>query len=205
MEKHGLTDDSQLPEYFVTAQAIPFEERIDMQAAWQNCIDASISSTINLPNSATVEDVEALYMLAWAKRLKGVTIFREGCRRTGILTTGDSTPKTKVKTGESSVIPYGTIISPSDELVGKKRKLQTGCGTLHVIAFFNPATGDLQEIYFAKGSTGGCHNFMGGLSRIISLACRAGAGIETVVDQLRSTGVCPSYATRAAVKRDAEP
>lgn len=58
------------------------------------------------------------------------------------------------------------------------------------------------EIYLNKGSTGGCANFMVGLSRMISLAARAGVGIYDIVDQLQSTGVCPSYASRTAVKHD---
>lgn len=40
-------------------------KRIAMQATWQRHIDASISSTVNLPNEATVEDIEKLYMEAW--------------------------------------------------------------------------------------------------------------------------------------------
>ncbi len=41
-----------------------------MQAAWQQYIDASISSTVNVPNEFTVEEVEELYMYAWKKRTK---------------------------------------------------------------------------------------------------------------------------------------
>ena len=63
MKKHELTDDSQLPPYFVTALTLPYQKRLAMQGAWQQHIDASISSTVNVPNSFTVEDTEALYML----------------------------------------------------------------------------------------------------------------------------------------------
>lgn len=59
-------------------------------------IDASISSTINLPNEATVEEVEELYMGAWKEGLKGLTIYRDGCARQGVLTTKDE-KKTKKK------------------------------------------------------------------------------------------------------------
>ena len=87
-------------------------------------------------------------------------------------------------------------------MLGKKRKIQTGCGSLHVLAFFDPIDGNLQEVYFNKGSTGGCANFMTGLSRMVSLLCRAGVDIMTIKDQLDSTGVCPSYATRKATHHD---
>ena len=83
-----------------------------------------------------------------------------------------------------------------------KRRLTTGCGSLHCTAWFDPQTGDLMEIYLNKGSTGGCANFMVGLSRMISLACRGGVKIEDIADQLQSTGACPSYASRTATKHD---
>ena len=58
------------------------------------------------------------------------------------------------------------------------------------------------EVYLNRGSTGGCANFMTGLSRMVSHAARLGGDIDGIVDQLNSCGVCPSYATRRATKRD---
>ena len=58
------------------------------------------------------------------------------------------------------------------------------------------------ETFLSKGSSGGCNNFMIGLSRMISLAARAGCNIESIVDQLDSCGACPSYAVRRATKHD---
>lgn len=86
-----------------------------------------------------------------------------------------------------------------------KNKLVTGCGSLHLSAFFDPETGKMMETYLSKGSTGGCNNFMVGLSRMISLALRGGVSLEDVVTQLDSAGTCPSYATRKAVKKDTSP
>lgn len=81
----GFTEDT-LPEYVVTSEDIPYKERINMQSSLQLYIDASISSTINLPEDATVDDVEAIYRYAWEKGLKGVTVYRQNCKRGGILT-----------------------------------------------------------------------------------------------------------------------
>ena len=83
-----------------------------------------------------------------------------------------------------------------------KRTLHTGCGTLHCEAFFDPSNGQLLETYFSKGSTGGCNNFMIGLSRMISLSARGGVDIHSIIDQLNSCGTCPSYAVRSATKKD---
>lgn len=205
IDEHGLKDDSELPDFFVTAQTLNYKERIDMQSIWQRHIDASISSTVNVPNSFTVKDTEDLYLYAWERGLKGVTIFRDGCKRTGILTTDNKKKETKENNSDSNVpitLQRGMIIKADDNCIGKKRTLQTGCGTLHCEAFFDPDTGDLLETYLSKGSTGGCNNFMIGLSRMISLSARAGVDIYSIVDQLKSSGTCPSYAVRTATKHD---
>jgi ribonucleoside-diphosphate reductase alpha chain len=169
-----------------------------MQSAWQLWIDASISSTINLPNSATIEDVENIYMSAWKHGLKGVTVYRAGCARDPVLDSGNA-----IKESNDEVLPRGYVIPSEDlNLVGLKRKLITGCGSLHCMAYFDKDTHELRETYLSKGSTGGCNNFMIGLSRLISTSARGGISLDTIVDQLDSTGVCPSYATRRATKGD---
>ena len=215
MKEHNIKDDSELPDFFVTAQTLDYRERIDMQSIWQNHIDASISSTINVPNDFTVEQVEDLYMYAWEKGLKGVTIFRDGCKRVGILSTDNTKKEEKEESKTTTVsvdkdnttfsfdnLPRGVVINVDNDVIGKKRKLITGCGSLHCIALFDPTTGDLLETYLSKGSTGGCNNFMVGLSRMISTSARGGVDIYTIVDQLKSTGACPSYAVRSATKHD---
>lgn len=197
MKDHKITDDRDLPEYFVTAMTLEYHQRIDMQAAWQTHIDASISSTVNVPTQFTVEETENLYLYAYEMGLKGITIFRDGCKRTSILST-DMTPAAKAGDG----LDRGEIILVTDDVVGKKRKLITGCGSLHCIALFDPNTGALLETYLSKGSTGGCNNFMIGLSRMISISARGGVDIYTIIDQLNSTGSCPSYTVRKATKGD---
>ena len=88
LDKNGYTsldEVKEFPDYLVTSRDIDWKGRIDVQAAWQKYIDASISATINLPESATVEDVEQLYIYAHDAGLKGTTVFRENCKRIGIL------------------------------------------------------------------------------------------------------------------------
>lgn len=200
-----------LPDYFVNAMNLDYHDRVNMQSIWQSHIDASISSTVNVPESFTVEEVEDLYMKAWKSGCKGITLFRNNCKRVGILTPESSKEekasvedKRLVESEEVSCnLPRGMVIDASDSnIVGLKRKLTTGCGTLHCVAFFNTISGELVETYLSKGSTGGCNNFMIGLSRMISLAARGGVPIAKIIDQLNSTGVCPSYSARCATKKD---
>ena len=200
MKQHGLKSDTDLPDCFVTAMTLGYRQRINMQAVWQTHIDASISSTVNVPNRFTVEETEKLYLYAFEKGLKGITIFRDGCKRIGILNTSEKKETKKVVAGEG--LKRGDILLVTDDVVGKKRKLTTGCGSLHCIALFDPHTGALLETYLSKGSTGGCNNFMVGLSRMISISARGGIDIETIVDQLNSSGSCPSYTARRVTRKD---
>lgn len=202
-----LTDDvidkgniESLPKYFVSSKNISWKDRIDTQSIMQDYVDTAISSTVNLSKDTPIEEVEQIYLYAWKKGLKGITIYRSGCMREGILTTKESKQEEEViynKPERGEVIPVN-----DNDAIGFKRKLMTGCGSLHCTAFFDVNTGELVETYLSKGSTGGCNNFMVGLSRMISMASRAGVSIQDIVDQLMSTGSCPSYAARSATKHD---
>ena len=206
MDKHGLKDDTDLPEFFVTAQNLDYKQRLIQQGTWQMHIDASISSTVNLPEDFPEENVFDIYMYAWKIGCKGVTVFRDGCKRLGILTTKEKkAEESKMKEeaiASATATQRGIVKTVADNVIGKKRKLMTGCGSLHCTAFFDPVSGDLMEVYLNKGSTGGCNNFMIGLSRMISLAARSGCDINSVVDQLKSCGSCPSYTVRTFTKKD---
>ena len=202
-EYKKITGDVKLPDYFVTSQNLNWKDRIRMQAALQEFCDTAISSTVNLPEEATIEDVKNLYIEAWKQGLKGVTIFRNNCKRIGILTEKPEKEDTSFEFCENPfALQRGEIIKADDDCIGLKRTLTTGCGTLHCESFWDPDTGELREMYLSKGSKGGCNNFMIGLSRMVSLSARGGISIEDIIDQLNSCGVCPSYAVRHAVKKD---
>ena len=201
----ALTDDAidkgniaSLPKYFKTSKSLQWKDRINTQSIMQEFIDTAISSTVNLPKETTVEEVEQLYLYAWKQGLKGITIFRDGCARAGILTTETKNEDEQTQTE----LKRGDIVKVDTDLIGKKRKLNTGCGSLHCTAFFDKNTGELRETYLSKGSSGGCQNYMIGLSRMMSLAARGGISVYDIVDQLSSTGVCPSYAVRSAKYKD---
>lgn len=197
-----VTGDIKLPNYFVTSSNISPISRVKVQAALQKYTDASISSTVNLPNEATIEDVYNIYMEAWRNKLKGITIYRSGCKREGILTTESKKENNPEIITTNNELKRGEIIKADDDCIGLKRTLTTGCGTLHCESFWDPDTGELREMYLSKGSKGGCNNFMIGLSRMVSLSARGGISIDNIIDQLNSCGVCPSYAVRHAVKKD---
>lgn len=201
MKEHNITDDTMLPDFFITAQDLNYKNRIEMQAVWQKHIDASISSTVNVPNSFTVEETEDLYISAWESGLKGVTIFRDGCKRTGILTT-DNQSKDKKNTNNTSELPRGYIAKVNDDLVGCKRKITTGCGTIHLEVYSDEVTGEPQETFINIGSGGGCERNYQFISRLMSLALRAGVPIESIIDQAMSIRPCNAYVNRTKTKHD---
>ena len=204
LQKHGYgEDETKLPSYFITSADIPYRNRIDMQATWQKHIDASISSTVNLPNSATIDDVKDLYMYAWKQGLKGITVFRDGCKRLGILTTDNK------ESNESEDIPNeldtlrrGDIINVDDDLVGYKRKIVNGCGDFSEQIFFDDFTGEPLENFIAMGDGGGCARNLEAISRLISLALRSGIPVSEVIKQLKKVHSCPAYRARKIQKGD---
>ena len=71
--------------WVVEAHDIPWASRVILQSTMQKYVDNAISSTVNLPHDATVDDVFNIYIAAWRSGCKGITVFRDGCRRGNIL------------------------------------------------------------------------------------------------------------------------
>lgn len=197
MEKHGIAEEEDLPNWFVTSATINPMMRVKMQGIWQKHIDASISSTINLPNSATVEQVEELYLAAWKNGLKGMTIYRDGCKRSGILTT-DNTEKHEEENG---VLKRGDWKPLADDTVYYKKKLRIGCGDLKLFIGWSESEKCIQDLYVKKSGNGGCERLEESTAIAMSAILRLGGNICNIEKAFRGIGACPSFATARAKGR----
>lgn len=74
----------QSPWYKSTAEEIDWIKRVEIQAIIQKYTTHSISSTINLPENISIEKVKEIYLESWKRKLKGITIYRDGSR-SGVL------------------------------------------------------------------------------------------------------------------------
>ena len=186
------TGKDKLPEYFIGASDIAVIDRIKMQSAWQDNIDASISSTVNLPEKTNVENIGALYLSAWENGLKGITVFRDNCKRVGILTKDGDSADPAITEDEAN-IPRGYIVDVPDGLTYRKYKIQSGCGKLYLFVGVDESERKIYDVFTNTDGTGGCSINTQANSRLLSACVRGGVPIEYVIEQLQKSGTCPSY------------
>lgn len=172
---------------FKGAHDIAPEDHVLMQAEVQRCIDNAVSKTINLPNHATIEDVDRCFKMAYELGLKGITIFRDGCKE-GIVII-----RQKDKLREEHTLKRGEILPRPVSTHGMTHRLDTGCGKLYLTVNYRPDNGEIIETFITTGSDGGCLVYTEATSRMISLAIRGGIAVDKIVEQLLSTHPCPAY------------
>lgn len=204
MRKHGIKEEKDLPDFCITAQDVPYSERIAMQSAWQDYIDASISSTVNLPYESTPEQVFDLYASAYLAGLKGITVFRDGCRRVPVLSTDNKKPEEVAEeTPEVENSIFDQIVPVSRKTLGVTHGNtyceKCACGTLY-ITVNRDTNGNVVETFVNVDKKGICKANVAAVNRLISLAMRSGIKIDEIIDQIRGID-CPAC-TKSANKTE---
>lgn len=162
--------------YVIESHDVEPIRRILTQATMQRYVDNSISSTVNLPESATPDDIFAIYDAAWQSGCKGITVFRDNCARGNIL--GLSKKEEKPTILHDSLKPErrGDI----GTLVGKTYTQVMGDGTKLYITV-NWKDDKLFEIFVNSERH---KDEVDGITRLISLSMRCGVSIDAIIKQL---------------------
>ena len=131
--REGTVELPEVPErwrrVFVTANNIAPEWHMRMQAAFQQHCDSAISKTTNFSHTATVEDVRAIYELAYDLKAKGVTVYRDGSRDGQVLSTG-ATEKAKAEREKGASGAAPAAAPAAGELATAQREIGELQGTL---------------------------------------------------------------------------
>lgn len=192
---HGIPEvPEDVQRIFVTAHDIDPESHIQMQSAFQRHTDNAVSKTVNFSNSATVEDVEKVYRLAYQTGCKGVTIYRDGSRDEQVLSTGKKEEKGAPAPAPAPAAEEKHVFKRDrpKALKGWTYQMQTGCGPLYVT--INEDKNGLFELFTTMGKAGGCAASQAeAMGRLVSLAWRSGVQARQVIKQLLGISChCPS-------------
>jgi ribonucleoside-diphosphate reductase alpha chain len=177
--------------FLIESHEVPYMDRVYFQAAMQDYVDNSISSTVNLPHDATIEDVYNIYMGAWEQGLKGITVFRDGCKRANIL--GIDSNKKEETRNNNDQPDFDTVDPPSRRLVkvinGATARESTSCVKSMYVTVNKTPEDKVFEIF--TNASGGCKANINTISRLCSLALRGGIKVSRVIDELRANQ-CPA-------------
>ena len=167
-----------LPPYFVTAKDISPEWHIRMQAAFQKNTHAAVSKTINLSETATREDIENAFLLAYELGCKGITVYRDGTRKNQVI----SSPKAKDMTKKRIIDIDGDEDLPA-VMDSKRICVKTSEGKVYVhISLFQDKKP--LEVFITTPTDSKYSEVYESFARIFSVALRQGIDIEILLSQL---------------------
>ena len=183
---------------FGTAQEITPTWHIRTQAAFQKYTENAVSKTINMDNSATVEDIKNAYLEAWDSGCKGITVFRDGCKDVQVLNIGTKNGEVKASTVETQPL---VVSAPEEPLrhrpykvTGSTYRMNTPVGTAF-ITINEDELGEPLEMFVNVGKAGSDVAAMAeALGRTISTALKFRGGVPAkekareFADQLSGIG-----------------
>jgi len=206
---------------FVTAHDITPYWHMKMQSAFQRHCDSSISKTINFHHDATVDDVRQIFELAIDEDVKGVTVYRDGCRDLQPMALKNSnkaaggetapalekedpgnpstqTPSSGLRTkrGEGGAEELFPIKLPEIMSCLRIRQM-TPFGNMHVKVSVDPISSREREVFAQLGKGGDVANSdLEAICRILSLWLRSNGSLKTAIKQLEGIGSSLSVPTK---------
>lgn len=213
-EGDRIFEGYELPTYFVTAlDGVSYMDKIKVQAQIQKHIDGSISSTVNLNRSVTEEKIKDLYIEAWKHGCKGITVYRNGCEREGVLTTKEEPVKkgiVSVDLGKeggdiTAIVINGKTLARGEkkpvasDTIYYRRKVRIGCGELSLFIGYSEKENAIQDFWVKREGTGGCERNLESTVISMSLVQRLGGSYEMLEKAFNGIGSCSSF-VRAKAK-----
>jgi len=177
---------------FVVAADVTPDEHVWTQAVLQRFVDNSISKTINMPFTATVDDVAHVYRLAFDLGCKGITIYRQGSRQLEVLSTGKKGDATQIEEDTWPTVRPLRIPGYAEEqgLAARIFPVHTPFGKMQVtVTELEGHEGRPFDVRLQLGKAGNDKNAdIEAIGRMISLNLRAGVSVDDVVEQLENIG-----------------
>ena len=192
-----------IKDVFVCAHDVSPQWHIRMQAAFQKHTDNAVSKTVNFPHSATREDVDKVYRLAYELGCKGVTIYRDGSRGSQVLNIGKVSKEAKsdeAPQAAPSPAQQQNRLEPRPRpavTMGITEKVKIGCGNLYVTVNYDE--NGICEVFTNTGRHGGCPSQSEATARLVSIALRSGIDVQTIIGQLKGIR-CPSTILQPGMK-----
>ena len=206
---HWIVDEQgNIPSYARTALEITPEEHVKVQAQIQKYIDSSISKTVNLPNSATIEDVDKVYKMAYDLGCKSITVYRNGSRKLQVLNSKED----KKEVVEAKILPK----EPEKEhkcickkevrerpkvLFGATYRINTPAGK--ILVTINEDEEGIREIIVTVNKAGTeIASHVATEGRLISTALKYRVPIDKIIEQLNNQKSSPiwDYISNQSIK-----
>ena len=183
----------------VTPEIEP-EWHVRMQAAFQASTDNSVSKTINFPSSATLQDIDNAYKLAYETGCNGITVYRDGSKDQQVLSTGTTPQLAPVQSELDLPLIARHLRERPRQVSGITERVRTGHGNLYVTTNFDEDDNPF-ELFTQLGKAGGCDSAqLEAISRLTSMALRAGIPAQDIIDQLKGITCCPNWDEGVQIK-----
>jgi len=171
---------------------IHYTGHLKMIGAAQPFISGAISKTINVPNEATVEDIERAYLDAWRLGTKAVSIYRDGSKRTQPLNTAKQTGKeAEAAVGEQ---PVRRKLPDERDAITHKFDIAGHEGYITVGLFNDGTPGEIFLVMAKEGST--ISGFADAFAQAVSYSLQYGVPLQVLVDKFSHVRFEPSGLTK---------
>ncbi|MBL8938623.1 MAG: vitamin B12-dependent ribonucleotide reductase, partial [Archangium sp.] len=172
-------------------RSIHYMGHIKMMGAAQPFLSGAISKTVNLPNEATVEDIEMAYLESWRAGLKAVAVYRDGCKRSQPLNTAKEAKKEEVAAPAATVQRDARHRLPDERrAITHKFSIAGHEGYLTVGMYEDGQPGELFITMAKEGST--VSGLMDSFATAISLALQYGVPLQVLADKFSHTRFEPA-------------